>query len=180
MLIFCLGTFVSHNYHEESCSLLHAQELLFPWLGRPCKLCILERCASCLTSFVSWAACPLAFRQSSLKCGSDNAHYLSLLQQHAIYNAYVPYGWGFTIYRAAFGGPDSDARFAAGLRRLESWVRFEVLNYRYKRNGEPQDRSDPDPSALLAERFWNEVVEEYPDTEKNVSSGGGGRGGSVV
>ncbi len=115
--------------------------------------------------------CPGALSQ----CGSDNADYLRLLQQNESRNSYVPFGWGFTIYRAAFG-PGSDERFATALRRLDSWVRFVVLSGRFSLLKFGLDYGllkglDPNPSELLAERLWNEVVEDYPDKDKNHSGG---------
>jgi hypothetical protein len=109
------------------------------------------------------------------QCGSDNADRLRLLQQHKTLNTYVPFGWGFTIYRAAFG-PGSDERFATALRRLDSWVRFGVLSGRFSllKFGREYDLLgglNPNPSELLAERLWNEVIEEYPHKDKNRSGG---------
>ncbi|KAK4129552.1 hypothetical protein N657DRAFT_677153 [Parathielavia appendiculata] len=98
---------------------------------------------------------------------------LRLLWEYETHNTYILNGWGFTIYRAAFG-PGFDERFAAGLKRLENWLRFIVRQSRYDAFGKRQDLpSDPDSdaAALLAERLWNEVVEEYPDKEKNISGG---------
>ena len=87
------------------------------------------------------------------------------------HNSYAPNVWGFTIYRAVFG-PGSDERFAAGLALLEAWVRFSVRQSRYNLASErawkrvPQYMPQPgdrDGTDDLAERLWNEVVEDYPD-----------------
>ncbi len=81
-------------------------------------------------------------------------------------NTYVPNAWGFTIYRAVFG-PGSDERFAAGLKQLEDWIRFRVRQDRYDGDMQTTSPSEPDtePNNILAERMWNEVVEDYPDKE---------------
>ena len=83
----------------------------------------------------------------------------------------MPNGWGFTIYRAAFG-PGSDERFATAMQRLDDWLPVAILRGRYSalKFGFEYDGAaglDPDPSAMVASRWWNEIVDEYPDKEKN-------------
>lgn len=94
------------------------------------------------------------------------------------FNSYVPYVWGHTIYRAVFGG-DSDARFEEGFRRLEAWTRWDVRMQRYDRmlqlqkwNKFPGTMPAPgerDISDEVAERMWNEVIEDYPDSDQLVT-----------
>ncbi|KAL7946010.1 hypothetical protein V8C42DRAFT_322214 [Trichoderma barbatum] len=85
----------------------------------------------------------------------------------------VPFGWGFTIYRAVFG-QGTDARFAEGLNRLDKWLRWEARDSRYRN----EDRNtwkiypeympapgEPDVTDEIAARMYNEVVEEYPDAQ---------------
>jgi hypothetical protein len=107
------------------------------------------------------------------KGSSENARYLRLLIQNDEHNTNtdVPNGWGFTLYRATFG-PGSDERFSAAMRGVDDWVQFAILRGRYSslKFGFAYDGAaglDPDPSAMVASRWWNEVVEEYPDKEKN-------------
>ena len=103
----------------------------------------------------------------NLPSNTDAAVDLGFLQdwQH---NTYVPNGWGFTVYRAVFG-PCSNERFAAGVKRLEDWLHFSVRQNRYdlfgKRTALPSD-PDTDLTNLVAERLWNELVEDYPDKDK--------------
>ena len=104
-------------------------------------------------------------------CGSENAERLRLLIQNEEHNTYVPNGWGYTIYRAAFG-PGSDERFATAMQRLDAWLRVAILRGRYSslKFGFEYDGAaglDPDPSAMVASRWWSEIVDEYPDKEKN-------------
>jgi hypothetical protein len=84
------------------------------------------------------------------------------------HNTPVPNGWGFTIYRAAFG-PGSDERFAMGVKRLEDWLRYCVRQSRYDAFGRRTDTPldpDTDLTNTMAERLWNEVMEDYPGKEK--------------
>ena len=101
--------------------------------------------------------------------GSENAEYLRLLIQNEEHNTYVPNGWGFTIYRAAFG-PGSNERFATAMQRLDAWLRVAILRGRYSslKFGDEYDGGlDPDPSAMVASRWWSEIVDEYQDKDKN-------------
>ncbi|KAJ9149083.1 hypothetical protein NKR23_g4649 [Pleurostoma richardsiae] len=90
------------------------------------------------------------------------------------FNTYSPYAWGYTIYRAVFGGT-SDARFAEGLRRLEAWVRWHVRMQRYEEIRDWPEECKPasdevdGPTDELAKRMWNEVFEDYPDTEQVIT-----------
>lgn len=85
--------------------------------------------------------------------------------------SHAPNVWGFTIYRAVFS-PGSDERFAAGLARLDAWARFYVRQSRYLGEDEqiweavPQYIAQPaerDVTDEMAERLWNEVIEDFPD-----------------
>ncbi|RFU82009.1 hypothetical protein TARUN_191 [Trichoderma arundinaceum] len=88
----------------------------------------------------------------------------------------VPYGWGFFIYRAIFGD-GTDARFAEGLNRLEKWLRWEARNSRYSSEAARWEEhpdfmpapGEPDVTDEIAERLWNEVIEEYPDAQEIVT-----------
>jgi len=82
---------------------------------------------------------------------------------------HVPYCWGFTIYRAtkAVAGqdPEADARFAEGLRRFEAIVCWYFL-YTKKALG---IRDTNTAGHIVADRFWNEIIEDYPDREAVVA-----------
>jgi hypothetical protein len=89
----------------------------------------------------------------------------------------VPYGWGFFIYRAVFG-EGADARFAEGLNRLEKWLRWEARDSRYRNEDADIWKNYPDYMPTpgerditdeIAERMWNEVVEEYPDAHEIIT-----------
>jgi hypothetical protein len=98
-------------------------------------------------------------------------------------NPSAPYVWGFTIYRAVFG-PGSNERFTAGLSRLEDWIRWSVRQSRYEEDWILWNRCPAtvpptgawDPTDAMAQRMWNEVVEDYPDRDK-VRSGEGTEAG---
>lgn len=99
-----------------------------------------------------------------------NLQLLASMSQHGI-DSHAPNVWGFTVYRAVFG-PGSDERFAAGLARLDAWARFYVRQSRYLEEDEqiweaaPQYIAQPperDVTDELADRLWNEVIEDYPD-----------------
>ncbi|KAJ4292877.1 putative serine/threonine-protein kinase iks1 [Collariella sp. IMI 366227] len=120
-------------------------------------------------SFLSTNLCDLKI------CSNSAVVSLHLLQEYVNYSTYIPYGWGYTIYRAAFG-PESDGRFAAGVKRLEDWLRFIVLQSCYDAFGKRTDlpsNPDTDLNTLLAERLYNEVIQDYSNKEKNISGDGG-------
>lgn len=87
------------------------------------------------------------------------------------FNSYVPYGWGFTIYRIRFAG-DSDERFTRALQRLTTWIKWLVRASRYIEEGVrdlfPGDVIAPlppaidDPTDHIADRLVNEVIEFTP------------------
>lgn len=95
------------------------------------------------------------------------------------FNSYVPYAWGFTIYRIRFAG-DSDERFQAALERLTKWVKWIVRSSRFTEEGlqylnridmpsVPLPTADePDPTDTLADRLFNEVVDFVPADEDSV------------
>lgn len=94
---------------------------------------------------------------------------LSILSDPA-FNSYVPYAWGFTIYRVRFPG-DSDERFESALRRFELWARWLVRAARHgnDNSGDPVILPDgQDPTDQLAERFYNQVFEFTPDENEPV------------
>lgn len=85
----------------------------------------------------------------------------------------IPYGWGFFIYRA-ISGDGTDDRFAEGLNRLEKWLRWEAMDSRYSSEDKAMWEAfpdyipapgEPDITDEVAARMWNEVVEEYADSE---------------
>lgn len=89
----------------------------------------------------------------------------------------VPYGWGFFIYRAVFG-EGTDARFAEGLHRLEKWLTWDAGSSRYRNEDATLWKANPDympapgePDVTdeVAKRMWNEVVDEYPDTQEIIT-----------
>jgi len=80
---------------------------------------------------------------------------------------HIPFSWGFTIYRAtkAVAGqdPEADARFAEGLRRFEAIVCWKFLQ---RENA----LSSQDTAAnIVADRLWNEIIEDYSDREAVVA-----------
>ena len=87
------------------------------------------------------------------------------------FNSYIPYGWGFTIYRIRFAG-DSDERFTRALQRLINWIKWLVRASRYIEEGVrdlfPCDVISPllpaidDPTDHIADRLVNEVIEFTP------------------
>ncbi|KAK8135398.1 hypothetical protein PG984_003338 [Apiospora sp. TS-2023a] len=88
------------------------------------------------------------------------------------FGPYLPYSWGFTIYRAVPPGEEQDARFAEGVRRLTEWMRWLVRNRRYTDEDVRMWQNHPDlmPQPAdrdawdeVADRLWNEVVEDYPN-----------------
>lgn len=84
-----------------------------------------------------------------------------------VFNSYVPYAWGFTIYRVPFAG-DSDERFTQALQRLTQWIKWLVRASRYSEEGTrdmfPGDVTAPippatdDPTDHLADRLFNQVI----------------------
>ncbi|KAK7955013.1 hypothetical protein PG996_015818 [Apiospora saccharicola] len=91
------------------------------------------------------------------------------------FGPYLPYSWGFTIYRAVPPGPEQDARFAEGVRRLTEWMRWLARNRRYTDEDVRMWQAHPDlmPQPAdhdawddVADRLWNEVVEDYPNADQ--------------
>ncbi|KAK8030536.1 hypothetical protein PG990_000270 [Apiospora arundinis] len=91
------------------------------------------------------------------------------------FSPHVPYSWGFTIYRDVPLGQEQDVRFTKGVRRLNEWMRWKIRSCRYtdedltryesrpERMPQPQEHDRWDD---VADRLWNEVVEEYPNVDR--------------
>lgn len=93
----------------------------------------------------------------------NRSSYNSLrLLKDPTFNSYLPYAWGFTIYRIRFDG-DSDERFDQALRRFTEWTKWLVRDTRYTENLSHADAPEPSPTNdatdYLADRFYNEVIE---------------------
>lgn len=86
---------------------------------------------------------------------------LALLADNT-FNTYIPYGWGFTIYRVRFEG-DSDERFQIALDRFDLWLRWLVRAVPYRDDNINDIFTGPnDPTNQIAERLYNQVFEFDP------------------
>ncbi|KAG8407916.1 hypothetical protein J3458_020225 [Metarhizium acridum] len=100
-------------------------------------------------------------------------NFLALLRDPSL-NSYVPYAWGFTIYRVRFEG-DSDDRFAKALRLFSKWTQWLVRASKFTEEGTrnlfPADVPVPsdDPTDDLADRLYNQVIEVYPNADSIVT-----------
>lgn len=90
------------------------------------------------------------------------------LIQDPTFDPYLPYTWGFTIYRVRFEG-DSDERFAQALQRFTQWSKWIIRASRYSEMAsEPKGPEPPATGGLtdyLADRFYNDVIELDPGVE---------------
>ncbi|CEJ92030.1 hypothetical protein VHEMI07710 [[Torrubiella] hemipterigena] len=78
------------------------------------------------------------------------------------FNTYIPYGWGFTVYRVRFDG-DSDERFQSALDRFDLWLRCLVRAVRYGDDNVRDNFTGPNDSTdQIAERLYNQVFEFDP------------------
>jgi hypothetical protein len=108
--------------------------------------------------------------QQTIERGRQSRQNLALLNDTS-FNSWLPYCWGYTIYRVRFEG-DSDKRFVKGLDKLNTWLRYAIRGSRY-RDGEGSAWLNPDftPSPYdstdeLAKRMYNEIIQDYPDADE--------------